>query len=199
MPNPLVVALSLVIASHVIMPVAAEAQSLGAFRWQLQPYCNVLTLTVTQSGGAYRLEGTDDQCGSARAAAIGMAFQQLDGTIGLGLTIVGSPDGSPVHVDATINVATLGGTWRDSAGHTGNFVFTPGAGAGGSRRPASPRGGLNGVSLGFGLSSTTGADNNVSLQVDVQQVKAGLEMRTPNAREPGYRTRRVECVRRHRG
>ena len=122
MLHPLVVALSLVIASHAIMPVAAEAQSLGAFRWQLQPYCNVLTLTVTQSGGAYRLEGTDDQCGSARAAAIGMAFQQLDGTIGLGLTIVGSPDGSPVHIDAKINLATLGGTWRDSAGHTGARV-----------------------------------------------------------------------------
>jgi len=181
MLNRLLVALSLVIASHLIMPMATEAQSLGAFRWQLQPYCNVLTLTVTQSGGAYRLEGTDDQCGSARAAAIGMAFQQLDGTIGLGLTIVGSPDGSPVHVDATITIATLSGTWRDSAGHTGAFVLTPGAGAGGSRRPASPRGGLSGVSLGFGLSSTTGADNNVSLQVDVQQIKAGLDMRTPNA------------------
>ena len=113
-----------------------------------------------------------------------MAFQRLDGTIGLGLTIVGSPDGSPVHVNATINLATLGGTWRDSAGHTGAFVFTPGAGAGGSPRPASPRGGLNGVSLGFGLSSTTGTDNNVSLQVDVQQVKAGLDMRTPNTRTP---------------
>ena len=36
------------------------------------------------------------------------------------------------------------------------------------------------MSLGFGLSSTTGADHNVSLQVDVQQVKAGLDMRTPN-------------------
>ena len=39
-----VVALSLVIASHLIVPVATEAQSLGVFRWQLQPYCNVLTL-----------------------------------------------------------------------------------------------------------------------------------------------------------
>ena len=36
------------------------------------------------------------------------------------------------------------------------------------------------MSLGFGLSSTTGADHTVSLQVDVQQVKAGLDMRTPN-------------------
>jgi hypothetical protein len=181
MLHRLVVALSLVIASHVILPIAAEAQSLGAFRWQLQPYCNVLTLTVTQSGGAYRLEGTDDQCGSARAGAIGMAFQRLDGTIGLGLTIVGSPDGSPVHIDATISVATLGGTWRDSVGNSGAFVSTPGAGVGGSPRPSSQPGGLNGVSLGFGLSSTTGADNNVSLEVDVEQVKAGLDMRTPNA------------------
>jgi hypothetical protein len=31
-----------------------------------------------------------------------MAFQQPDGSIGFGLTIVSSPQGSPVHVDATI-------------------------------------------------------------------------------------------------
>ena len=86
-----------------------------------------------------------------------------------------------MHIDATINVATLGGTWRDSAGNSGAFVSTPGAGVGGSPRPSSQPGGLDGVSLGFGLSSTTGADDNVSLQVDVQQVKAGLDMRTPNA------------------
>ena len=33
-----------------IVAVAAEAQSLGTFRWQLQPYCNVITVTVVQDG-----------------------------------------------------------------------------------------------------------------------------------------------------
>ena len=31
----------------------AEAQSLGTFRWQLQPFCNVVTVNVTQQGAVY--------------------------------------------------------------------------------------------------------------------------------------------------
>jgi hypothetical protein len=38
-------------------------------------------------------------------------------------------------VAVPLSVATLGGTWRDSAGATGNFAFTPGNGTGGSPRP----------------------------------------------------------------
>lgn len=40
-----------------------------------------------------------------------------------------------MHVDAAIAVATLSGTWRDSAGNSGAFAFTPGPGSGGSARP----------------------------------------------------------------
>lgn len=113
------------------------AQTLGTFRWQLRPYCNVLTLTATAVDGAYRLEGTDDQCGGAadKASAIGTAFPNPDGTIGFGLTIVATPGGVPVHVDAALAPGQFNGTWRDSAGGTGQFVLTPGAGAGGSARP----------------------------------------------------------------
>lgn len=115
----------------------AGAQTLGTFRWQLRPYCNVLTLTATAVDGAYRLEGTDDQCGGAadKASAIGTAFPNPDGTIGFGLTIVATPGGVPVHVDAALAPGQFNGTWRDSAGGTGQFVLTPGAGAGGSARP----------------------------------------------------------------
>lgn len=113
---------------------AASAQSLGVFRWQLQPYCNVVTLGVTWTGHGYRLEGADDRCGAARASAIGTAFPNPDGSIGFGLTIV-EPGGAPVHVDVTLNLATLSGTWRDSLDHTGVFVHNPQAPAG-SRRPA---------------------------------------------------------------
>lgn len=111
------------------------AQTIGTFRWQLQPYCNVLTLTVTQNGSVYRLEGTDDQCGTgAKASAIGTAFLNPDGSVGLGINIVAAPGAGPVHVTAQISVSTLSGTWHDSSGGTGGFVFTPGAAVPGSPR-----------------------------------------------------------------
>jgi hypothetical protein len=120
-------------------PFVAEAQTLGTFRWQLQPFCNIVSVTVTQSGGVYRLEGTDDQCGGGAdmASVIGTAFQNPDGTIGFGLNIVSSPGGAPVHVEAAITLPTLSGSWRDSAGNSGAFVITPAAGTSGSPRPAS--------------------------------------------------------------
>jgi hypothetical protein len=112
------------------------AQSLGSYRWQLQPYCNVVTLHVVQQGGQYTLDGTDDQCGNGPKAAVrGMAFQNPSGSIGFGLTIVTVPGGIPVHVDAAIGMTTLSGTWADSAGNSGTFVFTPGSALAGSPRP----------------------------------------------------------------
>jgi hypothetical protein len=118
----------------------AHAQSLGTFRWQLQPYCNVVSVVVTQSGGVYRLEGTDDQCGAGndQASVIGTAFQNPTGTIGIGLNIVTSPGGLVLPVQAEITMPTLSGTWRDSAGNSGTFSFTPGAGTGGGPRPGPP-------------------------------------------------------------
>lgn len=115
---------------------SAWAQPLGTFQWQQQPYCNLLTLNVIGEGGNYTLDGTDDLCGAAQKASVnGTAYQNPDGTIGFGLTIVGPPGGA-VHLTATINLVTLGGTWSDSNGNTGLFVFTPGAGVPGSARPA---------------------------------------------------------------
>jgi hypothetical protein len=117
---------------------SASAQTLGTFRWQQQPYCNVFTLNVVQSGGIYQLDGYDDQCGAPapRASVVGIAFLNPSGTVGIGLTLVTTPGGTPVHLDATVNLASISGEWRDSAGGTGPFVFTPGAGAPGSPRPA---------------------------------------------------------------
>ena len=120
----------------------ASAQPVGSFRWQLQPYCNVVTLAVTLQAGQFQLDGTDDQCGAAQQAGVrGMAFANPSGSIGFGLVIVTAPGGVGVHVDATIGLATLGGTWRDSAGNSGAFVFTPGAAVPGTPRPV-PSGGL---------------------------------------------------------
>jgi hypothetical protein len=125
-----------------VTPTVVPAQSLGTFRWQIQPYCNVLSLSVVQQGGIYVLNGADDQCGAPQqASVVGLAFPNPDGTIGFGLTVVTAPGGAPVHIDATITLAALSGSWRDSAANSGAFVFTPGAGIAGAPRPA-PASGL---------------------------------------------------------
>ncbi len=124
----------LMLGSWTVSPVAA--QSLGTFRWQMQPYCNVLTMIVSQSGSVYTLDGYDDQCGAAtRAPLTGTAVPNPDGTVAFGINIVASPGAAPVHVAVPLNPATLAGTWQDDAGHSGTFVFTPGAGAAGPPRP----------------------------------------------------------------
>jgi hypothetical protein len=115
----------------------ARAQSIGTFRWQLQPYCNLVTLSVTQAGGVYTVDGFDDQCGAATGVPVtGAAVPNPDGTIEIGFGIVASPDARPVHVAVVINKATLGGTWTDSAGHSGTFAFKPDGGTGGAPRRA---------------------------------------------------------------
>lgn len=117
-------------------PSAALAQTIGTFRWHLQPYCNVVTLTVTLNGGVYTLDGFDDQCGAVqRASVAGTAFLNPDGSIGIGLAIVTAPSGAPLHVDVALNLATLGGSWRDSTGATGTFVFNPASTSGTPRPP----------------------------------------------------------------
>ncbi len=123
-----------VVIGLVLCSAPVAAQPLGSFRWQIVPYCNVLTLSLAQQGGVYTLDGTDDRCGAPPpAAALGIAFVNQIGTISLGVTMV-QPGGTPVHLEAAIDVQTLNGTWRDSSGASGNFVFTPGAGIGGPPR-----------------------------------------------------------------
>lgn len=138
----------------------ASAQPLGTFRWQQQPYCNVLTVQVVQSGNVFHLDGIDDQCGAAtQASVVGLAFQNPSGSIGLGFTIVTSPGGTPLHLDATVSLPGASGTWRDSAGNTGAFALTAGAAVPGSPRPV-PR-----ASFPGGLSAGNTAIVNVGTPV----------------------------------
>lgn len=130
----------------------AVAQPIGTFRWQQQPYCNVLTLNVVQAGGVYRLDGYDDQCGAAtRAAVTGLATPNPNGTIGLGLLVVTTPGGLPLHIDAGIQLSTVSGTWRDSTGATGAWAFVPGGGSGGAPRPVPRPSFPAGLSVGGGI------------------------------------------------
>ena len=93
-----------------LLPAAAAAQTLGSFTWQQQPYCNRLTFTVTVTGQVFTLDGFDDGCGAAeRLPASGVATINPNGSVSLGISIVSS--GGAAHIDATINPATLSGTW----------------------------------------------------------------------------------------
>jgi hypothetical protein len=154
-----------VLGLAVLVTTEAGAQSLGTFRWQLQPHCNVISLTVVQQGGQYQLDGTDDMCGTGpRASVRGLAFLNPDGSIGFGLTIV-QASGRTVPVGASISLATLGGSWQAAGGtYFGNFVFTPGAGTGGSPLPA-VAGGITDIVAGAGLSGG-GSTSPVALSVD---------------------------------
>jgi hypothetical protein len=118
-----------------------RAQALGTFQWQLQPYCNVVTLSVHLDAGVYALNGYDDQCGGpAPGSVVGTAFLSPDGTIGLGLSGATAPGAAPVMLYARLSPATVSGTWHDSAGNSGAFVFTQGAATGVAPRPVPPNG-----------------------------------------------------------
>ncbi len=126
-----------VLATSFLSPLGAgpaAAQTLGTFQWQLQPYCNVLTVRIDAAGGVYRLDGFDDQCGAPeRAPAVGVATLNPDGSVGLGVHLVTAPGGRALGLDARVNPADGHGTWRDSAGNSGRFAL--GAATGGAARP----------------------------------------------------------------
>lgn len=119
------------------LPATASAQPIGTFRWRLEPHCNVLTLSVVRSGDTFSLQGTDNQCGLKPAAAVvGTAHLNPDGKIGMGLTIVVSPEALPLHIAASVSPPTFSGDWHDSAGNSGAMQFTASTVAGGELHSA---------------------------------------------------------------
>jgi Head domain of trimeric autotransporter adhesin len=131
------------------LAVPVNAQPLGTFRWQLQPYCNVVHVTVTQQGANYQLDGYDDQCGAPqRAPLVGMGTPNPNGSIGFGMNVVTVPGGRGVQIDARITIPALGGSWTDSAGNAGTFAFN--VSTGGSPRPA-PAGSASPIPSTFAL------------------------------------------------
>ncbi|MGE0812261.1 MAG: tail fiber domain-containing protein [Vicinamibacterales bacterium] len=129
-----VVSSFVVLAGLVAGATDAPAQSLGTFKWRTEPYCNVITVTVTPIGGVYALDGFDEQCGgNPRQPVRGVALPQANGSITIGLSIVVLPGGTPVNLEAGISQSSLGGTWRDSAGNSGQLTFGPTSTSGGPR------------------------------------------------------------------
>jgi hypothetical protein len=145
------------VALAVIGPRPAQAQVIGTFRWQLLPYCNVVTLTVVQTGANYALQGIDDQCGGLRSGVTGVAFAEPAlAQITLSFTTVSVPTATALHSQASISLASLGGTWRDDLGRTGPFTFTPGPPvAAAQSRPITKRVSIG--SMGASLTLAAGA------------------------------------------
>lgn len=136
---------------------SAGAQSLGTFMWQQAPYCNLITVNIVQSGANFTVDGTDNQCGAATAAAVvGTAFFNANGTIGLGLSVVTTPGGLPLHIDATVSLPSASGTWRDSTGASGAWVLSFGPPAPFNPRPAPQPTFAGGVSMGGGAITNVG-------------------------------------------
>src|SRR5262245_65437414 len=104
-----VVTLAVLMVGALVAADAVQAQPLGAFRWQQEPYCNVITLSIVQVAGVYQLNGFDDECGAAaRSAVTGTAFLNPDGTIGMGLTVVPA-GGVSFDLDARLALSPLMG------------------------------------------------------------------------------------------
>jgi hypothetical protein len=118
-------------------PASAQLQPLGTFRWQLQPYCNILTFAVTQNGPAFTLDGYDDNCGAAnRSPAVGIATVNPNGSVQMAVTVITAPEGASRHIDASLNLVTVSGTWR-AGSLTGPLAFN--AATGGSVLPVASR------------------------------------------------------------
>jgi hypothetical protein len=149
-------ALSLVLVSSGALAVPAGAQVLGTFRWQLAPHCNVLTLTVEQRAGGYRLDGTDAFCGApVRAAASGTAHVNPNGSVSIAVTVT-RPDGIAIQHNLSLTLPALSGTWTDDVGNGGTLAFSPSTPAVGSPRGVT----LRGIYL---LNFTAALANNVGV------------------------------------
>ena len=121
---------ALALAALLSAAAPAEAQVLGTFNWQLQPYGSVLTLTITQKGNLFAIEGFEAQCGGNLSLPVtGLAVLQANGQFFFGVTSI-NENGRGLHTRAFMNTSNFNGTWSDNAGNTNQaFVFrstTPG-------------------------------------------------------------------------
>jgi hypothetical protein len=130
---------SLILAVLVLSATPAFSQSLGTFRWQVQPYGSVLRISVTQQGDIFLLDGVELQCGGNASLPVnGVAVPQANGSVILGLTTI-NENGRGIHTRATVNTSDFNGFYSDNAGNTNQpFVFNPG-----ETCPGGPRTGPN--------------------------------------------------------
>ena len=110
-----------------------SAQVFGTFSWQMQPFCNVVTLTLTSVTGNFTLDGSDDQCGATKKGER-QRHRRLqprrDGRAELHHRGVAERQRRCTS-QRSVSPANGQGTWTDNAGNSGTFAFF-----GSDRRPA---------------------------------------------------------------
>lgn len=154
---------------------SASAQVFGTFSWQMQSFCNVVTMTITQVPSGFTLDGYDEQCGALkRAGTVGMALINPDGTVGINFTIVTAPGGQGAHVAAVISPVTGSGTWIDSVGNSGNFVLAGAVPALPPRPTPSSGVGPSSITAIEIASSAVGASEIAAGAVGASEIAAGV-------------------------
>lgn len=173
--------IALIAMAMVLAGTSASAQVFGTFPWQMQPYCNTVTLSLINSATGFTVEGVDDHCGAAnKGSAVGTASFNANGNITFSFTIVAAPAGRAVHVSAIVSPANGSGTWTDSMGGSGLFAFY-GATGGLSPRPTPPSlmdvrfkaSALNSQALPVGTTTATGWNEITNVGGGVYDVGTG--------------------------
>lgn len=105
----------------------ANAQTLGTYRWNISPFCNVITLTITQFEAGWSAVGSDDNCGLTEASPVSGSFSRLGRGSDLKgiLTSEGSNRFTTTTTTLRIEPESGGGDWVDDAGNHGDAVFNP--------------------------------------------------------------------------
>lgn len=117
-----------------LLATPASAQTIGTFQFALQPFCNQVSIAITQEGATYRLAGWDDACGAnERYPLRGVITGNADGTLHFAFTVT-RPNGISVETSVrNFSVGTLTGNWTDSAGNAGSFPLAGAPGGSGAR------------------------------------------------------------------
>ncbi|HUU33433.1 MAG TPA: hypothetical protein VMW48_05180 [Vicinamibacterales bacterium] len=161
----------LVLAALILVATSASAQAqvIGTFHWQLQPYGSVLNLTITQKGNLFVLEGLESQCGNNLSLPVtGIAIPQANGTIFFGVTSI-NENGRGLHTRAYMNTSNFGGTWSDNAGNTNQpFVLVS------SQPPPTCIGGPRTGPTSGDAGAPTGAGSTSALMAELDALRARL-------------------------
>lgn len=125
-------------AFALVLPAMSVAQTIGTFHWQMEPYCNTLTLTVVQDAAGIRLQGYEDLCNPIYAPqpVEGSAVLDDNGVARVGLS-TGVPSGFTFEgnrVILSIDTASLNGGWADDAGRAGALLRVSTPTRGGTQR-----------------------------------------------------------------
>ncbi|WP_141398082.1 hypothetical protein [Nitrosomonas ureae] len=111
-------------------------QVLGTFKWNLYPFCNILTVTVTKHDISYTAIGEENHCGIYTSPVRGSFVEQFRNdmpAISGSFTLESSIFFSRILIFIENIDEGLNGVWQDTSGNSGNLIFNP------TQNPGLPR------------------------------------------------------------